>query len=121
MGNEDTAGQLVVRAATLSQVGEEFVELIERFLASQDIKPTSKQAYRRALRPFFRWLTQEGIRSPNREDILAYKRALEAQGRSSFTMSSYLVVVRRFFEWAEGMKLYPNIAKGVKGPSIRRA
>ena len=46
---------------------------------------------------------------------MAYKRALEAQGCSSFTMSNYLVVVRRFFEWAEGMKLYPNIAKGVKG------
>ena len=74
MGNEDTAGQLVVRAATPSQLGEEFVELIERFLLSQDIKPTSKQAYCRALRPFFRWLTREGIRSPDREDISDYTR-----------------------------------------------
>ena len=26
----------------------------------------------------------------------------------------YIVAVRRFFEWAEGMKYYPNIAKGIK-------
>jgi integrase/recombinase XerC/integrase/recombinase XerD len=31
------------------------------------------------------------------------------------TISSYLVAVRRFFEWAEGMKLYPNVARGIKG------
>lgn len=115
MEHEETAGQLVVRGATNTELAEQLDALIERFLSAQDIKPTSQQAYRRSLRPFFRWLTQEGIRSPNREDILAYKRALEAQGRSAFTLSNYLVVVRRFFEWAEGMKLYPNIAKGVKG------
>ena len=51
-----------MRAATPSQLGEGFAELIERFLLSQDIKPTSKQAYRRALRPFFRWLTRERLR-----------------------------------------------------------
>jgi len=115
MEHEEARGQLVVRGATSRELAESLDTLIERFLSAQDIKPTSTQAYRRALRPFFRWLTQSGIRSPNREDILAYKRALEAQGRSAFTLSNYLVVVRRFFEWAEGMKLYPNIAKGVKG------
>ena len=115
MEHEDAGGQLVVRGTTSRELAEQLDALIERFLSAQDIKPTSQQAYRRLLRPFFRWLTHEGIRSPNREDILAYKRALEAQGRSAFTLSNYLVVVRRFFEWAEGMKLYPNIAKGVKG------
>ena len=115
MENEEAAGQVVVTGTSSRELAEQLDALIERFLSAQDIKPTSQQAYRRSLRPFFRWLTHEGIRSPNREDILAYKRALEAQGRSSFTLSNYLVVVRRFFEWAEGMKLYPNIAKGVKG------
>src|SRR3989338_6131289 len=115
MEHEEAGGQLVVRGTTSRELAEQLDALIERFLSAQDIKPTSQQAYRRLLRPFFRWLTHEGIRSPNREYILAYKRALEAHGRSAFTLSNYLVVVRRFFEWAEGMKLYPNIAKGVKG------
>lgn len=115
MEKDETAGRLEVRGAVAPDLSQGLGEVIERFLSAQDIKQTSKQAYRRSLRPFLRWLTNESIHSPNREDILRYKASLEAVGRSSFTLSNYLVVVRRFFEWAEGMKLYPNIAKGIKG------
>lgn len=31
-------------------------------------------------------------------------------------MASYLTSLRKFYEWAESEKLYPNIAKGVKTP-----
>ena len=34
---------------------------------------------------------------------------------SAATISSYLVAVRLFFEWTESMRLYPNVAKGIKG------
>ena len=107
--------QLAIRTESLLVPDEKFDNLIDRFLLSQDIKPTSKYAYRRNLRPFLVWLTQEGIHSPTREDILVYKNHLEAKGHASFTLSNYLVAVRRFFEWLEGIKLYPNVAKGIKG------
>ena len=49
-----------------------------------------------------------------RADILEYSDYLEAKHTSTKTRSLYLVAVRRFYEWAESYKLYPNIAKDVK-------
>jgi integrase/recombinase XerC/integrase/recombinase XerD len=90
--------------------------LTDRFLSSQDVKQTSKKTYEKGLTRFMGWIKEGGIGgSPTREDILAFKGYLEVRGLSSSTLSTYLVAVRKFFEWAEGMKLYPNIAKGVKG------
>lgn len=89
--------------------------LIERFLSAQDVKQTSKDTYRKGLTRFMEWIKERGIVDPTREDILAFKGYLDAQGLSSFTLSTYLVAVRKFFEWAEGMKFYPNIARGIKG------
>lgn len=105
-------GKIAIRSADISAA-------IDRFIAAQDVKPSSRQTYRRALKPFFTWWRLAGLHEPTRDDILAYKRHLEAQKLSSLTLSTYLVVVRKFFEWAESMKLYPNVAKGVKG--ARRA
>ena len=109
------SSQLVIGTEPALRLEEKLDDLIDRFLLAQDIKQTSKNAYRRNLRPFLLWLTQKGIRSPTREDILAYKGHLEARGLSSYTLSNYLVATRCFFEWAEGMKLYPNVARGVRG------
>lgn len=89
--------------------------LLNDFLLAQDVKESSRSAYRRALRPFLGWLRQEGGTTPTREDILRYKRFLEGRGLSPLTLSGYLVVVRKFFEWTEGKKLYPNVARGIKG------
>ena len=95
-------------------------KLIDKFIASQDVKQSSKQTYRRAFKQFIEWITREGIADPTREDILAYKASLETQGLSALTLSSYLVAVRKFFEWAEGMKYCLNIAKGIKGAKQSR-
>ncbi len=40
---------------------------------------------------------------------------LDLKGLRPPTRALYLVAVRKFFEWTESLKLYPNIAKGVKG------
>ena len=36
------------------------------------------------------------------------------------TGGSYLTTVRKFYEWAEANKLYPNVARGVKSPRRKR-
>ncbi len=97
------------------EVGSYFNEVIGRFLNSLDIMRNSKLTYKKGLRKFLLWLKSKQIQNPTRDDILAYKHYLEDQKLSSLTLSSYLVVVRRFFEWAESVKIYPNISKGVKG------
>ena len=60
-------------------------------------------------------MSDQGLYNPVKEDILVYKRFLEAEGLSALTLSSYIVAVRKFFEWCDEIKLYPNIAKNVKG------
>jgi integrase/recombinase XerC/integrase/recombinase XerD len=89
--------------------------LIEEFVASLDVASASRTTYKRSLSQFFKWLAPKKISHPTRETILAYKESLDKKGLRPYTRASYLVAVRKFFEWSEGMQLYPNIARGVKG------
>jgi len=111
---------IVKGAGTAIADYERMSGLTDMFLASLDIKENSKGTYRRALRQFFSWVTAEGKTNLTREDILSYKEHLRSMGLSSLTLSAYLVTVRKFFEWAEGMKFYPNIARGIKGAKRSR-
>jgi len=115
----DTNLAPVNTAGALANSGD-LAELIARFLAAQDVKPNSRKTYERGLRQFLSWLQRSGSQSPTRETVLSYKNSLEAQGLSGLTVSLYLVTVRKFFEWAESMKLYPNVARGVKGAKRSR-
>lgn len=90
-------------------------QYLEAFIADQDITPASRRTYESSIRQFFIWFLQAPTSCPTRETILAYKEWLDQKGLQPFTRSGYLVAVRRFFEWTEGKKLYPNIAKGIKG------
>ncbi|HVX00887.1 MAG TPA: tyrosine-type recombinase/integrase [Candidatus Babeliaceae bacterium] len=101
--------------AIINVVLQEYETLINRFIISQDIARVSRSTYKSSLRQFFNWFFEQNVKNPTRETILAYKESLDAKGLRPFTRSSYLVAVRKFFEWAEGLKIYPNIAKGIKG------
>ena len=89
--------------------------LIDKFISSQEVKENSRYTYKREIRQFFGWLEKHCIKDPTRDQILAYKRDVQTQGKSSLTLSGYLTAVRKFFEWTEGIKFYPNVAKGIKG------
>lgn len=96
-------------------------DLIVGFLKSLDVRESSKQTYKRQLGEFLVWAKLKELLGPSREDIIAYKDYLQnTKELSAFTVSGYLTAVKKFFEWLESMKIYPNIAKGVKGPKKRR-
>lgn len=111
------SGQSVVQThkGELAEQLEYFESLLIRFLAEQDVAPSSRTTYKSGMRQFFRWFAKQRIPQPTRETIILYKEWLDRKGLKPFTRSLYLVSVRRFFEWAEGHHIYPNIAKGVKG------
>lgn len=92
--------------------------LVATFVSEQDVKESSRQLYNRTLSQFFLWIETTGrnLDSLTRVDILEYKDHLQGEGLSALTIGSYIVSVRKFYEWAEAHKLYPNIAKGVKTP-----
>lgn len=108
--------ELVEHNNAISQIPfSQFEALLEQFIAAQDITQTSRISYRNALKQFFIWFAQTTHVNPTRETILAYKESLDLKGLRPFTRSAYLVVVRKFFEWTETIKMYPNIARGIKG------
>jgi len=96
---------------------------VATFVAAQDVKESSRTLYTRTLSQFFLWVEQErkSLQLLTRTDILEYKDSLLGSGRSNLTVGSYLVVVRKFFQWAESEKLYPNIAKDIKTPKRKQA
>jgi integrase/recombinase XerC/integrase/recombinase XerD len=89
--------------------------LVDKFLAAQDVKASSKETYRRSLRNFLEHLNENRIKKPTFETILAFKASLIERGLSSLTVNSYLVVCRKFFAFLDRMGIYPNIAKDIKG------
>ena len=113
-----------IQTQTYSSTGiTDWREIVGMFVASQDVKDSSRGLYTRTLSQFFLWIEKTGktLNRLNREDILEYKDSLLSSGLSSLTIASYLVVVRKFYEWTESLKIYPNIAKGIKTPPRRQA
>lgn len=103
----------------LSTVSTQRIEdLVDQFINSQDVKQSSKLVYRRTLKQYFNWVTKKSylLSEIARPQLLEYKEDLLAYGMSSLTVGSYITSVRRFYEWTEANKYYPNVAKGIKTP-----
>lgn len=96
--------------------------LLDRFLLSQDVKQTSRELYRRTLRQYFSWVDRKAysLSEIARPQLIEYKEDLLASGLSSLTVGSYITSVRRFYEWTEANKYYPNVAKGIKAPKRKQ-
>lgn len=90
-------------------------ELIQEFLDSQDIRPISKEVYRKGLERFSSWLRSNGIQQPDRRSILRFKNFLVELGLAANTVNSYLVSIKQFFSFLEGSRIFPDIAKTIKG------
>jgi len=100
---------------TAIQTTLDYSAIIDRFLLAHDIKPKSKETYRRALRQFFTYLETEGVTRPTRETLIAYKAYLIDKQLSAYTVSAYIIAVRKMFQWTESEHLYANIASQIKG------
>jgi integrase/recombinase XerC/integrase/recombinase XerD len=97
-------------------------ELVDSFINSQDVKQSSKLLYRRTLKQYFNWVSKKGylLSEIARTELLQYKEDLLTSGMSSLTVGSYITSVRRFYEWTEANKFYPNVAKGIKTPQRKQ-
>jgi integrase/recombinase XerC/integrase/recombinase XerD len=96
--------------------------LVDSFIQAQDVKLSSKELYRRTLKQYFTWIDRKNylLSEIARPQLLEYKDELLNSGMSSLTVGSYITSVRRFYEWAEANKFYPNVAKGIKTPKRKQ-
>lgn len=95
---------------------------IDNFISQCDVREISRRHYKKELHIFFDWVASTGrmVQNLTRADIIAFKDSL-LQTHSNLTIASYLVSIRKFYEWTEGYKLYPNIAKGIKSPKRKNS
>lgn len=96
--------------------------LVDMFIEAQDVKLSSKLLYRRTLKQYFNWIAKKGylLSEISRPQLLQYKDELLTSGMSSLSVGSYITSVRRFYEWTEANKYYPNVAKGIKTPKRKQ-
>lgn len=113
---------LTTRAAALT-TGANISAIVEAFANSQDVKNSSRELYTRTVAGFFGWVEETGraVGSLTLADLLAFKNELLAGGKSSLTVASYCNSVRRFYDWTEANKIYPNIGKGLHAPKRKQA
>lgn len=92
--------------------------LIQGFTAFIDASPRTVRAYTVDLRQFFKYMLDNGISKPVRDDIIAFKRELVAEGKKPTTVQNYIIAVRQFFKWTESAGIYPNVASNIKGAKL---
>ena len=115
---------LVIRPAQEIEIIQplKIESLVDSFIQAQDVKLSSKELYRRTLKQYFNWIDTKNylLSEIARPQLLEYKDELLTSGLSSLTVGSYITSVRRFYEWAEANKFYPNVAKGIKTPKRKQ-
>lgn len=92
-------------------------ELFSRWTSYIDASPKTIDTYSKAIKQFFVYICNNGIRQPQREDIVAYREYLKLE-RKPTTVQSYISAVKLFFQWTAQEGLYPNIADRVKGAKL---
>lgn len=87
------------------------------FISYLDAKPKTIQTYKRALKQFFKYLYENNISQPTRENIINFRDNLKERCKPA-TVQAYIIAVRLFFTWTAQSGIYPNIAEKVKGAKL---
>ena len=83
-----------------------------------DVQPATQKTYDKAVKSFALFLSRNHIATPTREDVIAYRDGMIAEGKKVSTARMYLTVVKNFFKFLASKKLYPNVADNVKLPAM---
>lgn len=92
-------------------------DLLARWAAFMDVSEKSKDTYRKAVKQFIEWLSNEGISCPTREDVIEWRDSLKETHKAT-TAQTYLTAVKLFFRWLEQEGIYKNVADHVKGVKV---
>lgn len=89
---------------------------IATFLEALDASSKTRETYERALRSWTRYLEDKGLNlfETTRQTVLDYKREL-LETKAPSSVNAYLTSVRQLYAWLEAERIFPNIARTVKG------
>lgn len=110
--------ELAIKNGTEITAATEITErLYKDWIEYIDAAPKTVETYTKAIKQFFKYLAENDIHRPERQDILAYREHLKAKYKPT-TVQSYLASVKLFFQWTNQQRIYPNIAERVKGAKL---
>ena len=93
-------------------------DLVNSFLKDTQVQTeTTKRTYKTGIKRFVRFIGKENSQ-PRYDDVLNFIDHLKQEHKAPSTIQTYTVAVRLFFKWAENSRLYPNIARDVKGAKV---
>lgn len=101
---------------------QKLTEIVDEWIANTDVLQTTKADYRRKINLWFRWLSAHDVdpRHPEHRHVLEYKQDLQAQGKSIFTVASYVTIVKLFYGFCYSRRYYDRIGQGVKSSFKQR-
>lgn len=91
--------------------------LYQSWIEYIDAAPRTLDTYTKSIRRFFRYLADNSITRPSRQDIVEYRDHLKSRYKPT-TVQSYMAAVKLFFQWTNQSGLYPNVAERVKGAKL---
>jgi integrase/recombinase XerD len=90
-------------------------QLIDKYLSERDFSDTTLITYRRVLPYFFNYLSIGGnMLTPQKSDVISWKRELKKRGLSTSTIDLYVVSIKGFFRWLKENDIYENIVGSVR-------
>jgi integrase/recombinase XerC/integrase/recombinase XerD len=100
-------------------------EIVERFLkSSSKLRQNSRDLYRRTLKQFFLWAESRGLSLDTLTivELIQYREYLLSpeRGLTSLTVGSYITSLKKFYEFLESERIYPNIAKSLQNPKRKQ-
>lgn len=71
----------------------------DSFIEYAQVKDTTIQGYKVCIRQFIKYLQDNNIATPTRNDIKAYVKYIDNHNFTSGTKHQYLRAVKHFFKW----------------------
>lgn len=88
--------------------------MLADFIAYVDASRQTIATYAKGVRSFLGYVEANGIASPVREHVLAWRDSLSASCKAN-TVKVYLAGLKRFFSWTAMRGLWADICAGIKG------
>ena len=90
-------------------------QLLYKFINYTDVQDTTLKGYKTNIKPFFKYLRDNNINQPTRQDIRNYKKYLDSLKLTAGTKQQYFRACKHLFKWLNSEGLYLNVADNIKG------
>lgn len=87
------------------------------FINWLETTPNTIETYKKAIRVFFSYLNERGIKNPSREDLKNFRNHL-LETRKATTTASYINAIKQFYRFLDYKEITPDITKHLKGAKV---